>query len=87
MSIAFTSVNGLVVMVLKHKKRKYNNEDDRDASCMELLERLREANVKPTTANLLRCGIGARTLYFFKRRSNLLKFRRTSELCVSKKSF
>ncbi len=61
-------------MVLKQKKRKYNNEDDRDV--YGVLERLREANVKPTTANLLRCGIGARTLYFFKRRSNLLQFKR-----------
>ena len=86
MSVAFTSVDGsVVIMVHKHKKRKYNNEDDRDVSCMALMERLRDANVKPTTANLLRCGIGARTLYLFKRNSNLLKFkRRSSESCVVK---
>ena len=36
--VAFTSVDGSVVMVHKHKKRKYNNEDDRDVSCMALME-------------------------------------------------
>jgi hypothetical protein len=76
MSVAFTSSNGLTVMVEKHKRRRYIDDSDRDKACLEIIQRLKEAGVKQSTANLLRCGIGAQTLYAYKLRTGSLKYKR-----------
>ena len=86
MSIVFTSSANVIVMIEKHKRRRYIDDADRDNACIEIIKRLKESDIKQTTSNLLRCGIGAQTLYAYKLRSGSLRFKRQKkdESSVSK---
>ena len=75
-SIAFTSKGNVVVMIEKHKRRRYIDDTDKDAACNQIIQLLKENNIRATTANILRCGLGAQTLYAYKLRSGTLKFKR-----------
>ena len=74
--VAFMSLEGTVVMIHKHKRRRYVDENDRDIACIEIIKRLKDHGVKPSTVNTLKLGLGAQTLYAYKRKWNLLKFKR-----------
>ena len=74
--VAFTNKQGTVVMLDKHKRRRYIDNDDKDMACIILIRRLIVAEVKDSTANILKLGIGAQTLYAFKVRAGVLRFKR-----------
>ena len=76
MLIAFTSKDNVIVMIEKHKRRRYIDDTNRDKACIEIIQLLKENNIRATTANILRCGLGAQTLYAYKLRSGTLKFKR-----------
>ncbi len=73
--VAFTNKQGTVVMLDKHKRRRYIDNDDKDMACIILIRRLIVADVKDSTANILKLGIGAQTLYAFKVRAGTLRFK------------
>jgi hypothetical protein len=84
--IAFTSSDNVIVMIEKHKRRRYIDDTDKDTACNQIIQLLKEKNVRATTANILRCGLGAQTLYAYKIRTGTLRFKRQKkdESSVSK---
>ena len=73
--IAFNTPKG-IIMVDKHKRRRYIDDADRDKACIDIIQRLKESDVKASTANILRLGIGAQTLYAYKVRTGSLRYRK-----------